>query len=61
MLRLGLFLMGGAIVATGAGLAMLSLAASGGASSLGALVSCAPTAPPEEDEQESEQKSETTT
>lgn len=67
MLRLGILLLGGSIAATGlafagAGFAVLSLAASGAASSLGALVSCAPTPPLEEEtEQDPKQQSESTT
>ncbi|WNZ27011.1 hypothetical protein HJG54_29270 [Leptolyngbya sp. NK1-12] len=52
MLRIGMLLVGGAIVTAGAGLAILSVVATGAASSLGVLVSCVPTLPPEDEEQE---------
>lgn len=59
MLRIGMLLVGGVIVTAGAGLAILSVAATGAASSLGVLVSCAPTVPAEDEEEQTEQQSET--
>lgn len=52
-MRFGLLLVGGTVAITGlVGLALLSVAAEGVGSSLGALVSCAPTLPPDEDDEE---------
>lgn len=50
-MRFGLLLIGGAVAATGlVGLVLLSTAANRVGSSLGALVSCAPTLPPDEED-----------
>lgn len=60
MLRIGMLLIAGAMFTLGMGLATLSAAASGADSSLGGLVSCAPTIPPEEETEgeQTDQKSE---
>jgi len=56
MLRIGILLIGGVAVVTGTGLALLSVMASGAASSLGSLVSCAPTLPPEDEAEQGKEK-----
>jgi hypothetical protein len=61
MLRIGMLLIGGAIITAGAGLVILSVAANGAASSLGVLANCAPTPPEDEKKKDQSQpkKSET--
>lgn len=58
-MRFGLLLIGGAVAVTGfIGLALLSAASGGAGSSLGVLVSCAPTLPPDDEKDENSESDE---